>query len=150
MGARTALCTVSEGMILRRETLVALGLAALPLPGGGAQASGGGAAAGERLNLVPMEEVTVPIIDADRVNGVLRFKLVIDAGTAESAAKLKGEMPVLRAATVAAGLEFARLNASALRAVDAQQLDHDLTAALKAAEPGLVRVLIVEVDARTG
>ncbi|WHU04784.1 hypothetical protein [Sphingomonas sp. NIBR02145] len=136
-------------MILRRETLVALGLAALPMPGGGALASGGGAA-GEGLHLVPMEEVTVPIIDADRVNGVLRFKLVIDAGTAEAATKLNGEMPVLRAATVAAGLEFARLNASALRAVDAQQLDHDLTAALKAAEPGLVRVLIVEVDARTG
>ncbi|MBB4840154.1 hypothetical protein HNP52_003246 [Sphingomonas kyeonggiensis] len=136
-------------MILRRETLVALGLAALPMPGGGALASGGGAA-GEGLHLVQMEEVTVPIIDADRVNGVLRFKLVIDAGTAETATKLNGEMPVLRAATVAAGLEFARLNASALRAVDAQQLDHDLTAALKAAEPGLVRVLIVEVDARTG
>jgi len=135
---------------LRRETLVALGLAALPL-GGGAQASGGGAgAAGEGLHLVPMEEVTVPIIDSDRVNGALRFKVVIDAGTAEVATKLNGQMPVLRAATVAAGLEFARLNASALRAVDAQQLDHDLTAALKVAEPGLVRVLIVEVEARTG
>ena len=135
---------------MRRETLVALGLAALPL-GGGAQASGGGAgAAGEGLHLVPMEEVTVPIIDSDRVNGALRFKVVIDAGTAEVATKLNGQMPVLRAATVAAGLEFARLNASALRAVDAQQLDHDLTAALKVAEPGLVRVLIVEVEARTG
>lgn len=135
---------------MRRETLVALGLAALPL-GGGAQASGGGAgAAGEGLHLVPMEEVTVPIIDSDRVNGALRFKVVIDAGTAEVATKLNGQMPVLRAATVAAGLEFARLNASALRAVDAQQLDHDLTASLKVAEPGLVRVLIVEVEARTG
>ncbi|MDQ0252087.1 hypothetical protein J2W22_004175 [Sphingomonas kyeonggiensis] len=136
--------------MLRRETLVALGLAALPL-GGGAQASGGGGgAAGEGLHLVTMDEVTVPIIDSDRVNGSLRFKLVIDAGSAETATRMNGEMPVLRAATVAAGLEFARLNASALRAVDAQQLDHDLTAALKAAEPGLVRVLIVEVEARTG
>jgi hypothetical protein len=135
---------------LRRETLVALGLAALPLPGGGALASGGGAAAaGEGLHLVPMEEVSVPIIDADRVNGVLHFKLVIDAGSDEVATKINGEMPVLRAAIVAAGLEFARLNASALRAVDAQQLDQDLTAALKQAEPGLARVLIVEVEART-
>lgn len=143
-------CTDIGRQDLRRETLVALGLAALPL-GGGAQASGGGAgAAGEGLHLVPMEEVTVPIIDSDRVNGALRFKVVIDAGSAEVATKLNGQMPVLRAATVAAGLEFARLNASALRAVDAQQLDHDLTAALKVAEPGLVRVLIVEVEARTG
>lgn len=135
---------------MRRETLAALGLAALPLPGGGALASGGGAAGGEGLHLVPMEEVTVPIIDADRVNGALSFKLVIDAGSAEVATKLGAEMPEMRAATVAAGLEFARLNASALRAVDAQRLDHDLTVALKAAEPGLVRVLIVEVEARTG
>jgi hypothetical protein len=133
--------------ILRRETLAALGLAALPL-GGGAQASGGGGA-GEGLHLVPMEEVTVPIIDADRVNGALTFKLVIDAGSAEVATKINGEMPVLRSAIIAAGLEFARLNASALRAVDAQQLDRDLSAALKAAEPGLQKVLIVEVEARS-
>ncbi|NYT42130.1 hypothetical protein HZY97_15270 [Sphingomonas sp. R-74633] len=136
--------------MLRRETLAALGLAALPLPGGGALASGGGAGAGEGLHLVSMDEVTVPIIDSDRVNGALTFKLVIDAGSQETATKVTGEMPVLRSATIAAGLEFARLNASALRAVDAQRLDHDLTAALKAAEPGLVRVLIVEVEARTG
>lgn len=135
---------------MRRETLAALGLAALPLPGGGALASGGGAGAGEGLYLVSMDEVTVPIIDSDRVNGVLTFKLVIDAGSQEAMGKLNREMPVLRSATIAAGLEFARLNASALRAVDAQRLDHDLTAALKAAEPGLVRVLIVEVEARTG
>lgn len=95
-----------------------------------------------------MEEVTVPIIDADRLNGSLRFKLVIDAGSAEIATRINGEIPELRAAIVSAGLEFARLNASALRAVDAQMLDHDLTAALKAAEPGLQRVLIVEVEAR--
>ena len=133
---------------MRRETLAALGLAALPL-GGGAQASGGGGAAGEGLHLVPMEEVTVPIIDADRVNGALTFKLVIDAGSAEVATKINGEMPVLRSAIIAAGLEFARLNASALRAVDAQQLDRDLSAALKAAEPGLQKVLIVEVEARS-
>jgi hypothetical protein len=133
---------------LRRKTLAALGLAALPLPGGGAQASGGGGAGADGLHLVPMDEVTVPIIDADRLNGALRFKLVIDAGSAETATKINGEMPELRAATIAAGLEFARLNASALRAVDAQMLDHDLTAALKVAEPGLQRVLIVEVEAR--
>ncbi|MBO9516278.1 MAG: hypothetical protein J7549_19355 [Variovorax sp.] len=96
-----------------------------------------------------MDEVTVPIIDADRVNGALTFKLVIDAGSDETAKKISAELPVLRSATIAAGLEFARLNASALRAVDAQQLDRDLTAALKAAEPGLARVLIVEVEART-
>jgi hypothetical protein len=56
-------------------------------------------------------------------------------------------MPRLREATVAAALEFARLNASGMRAVDAGRLDHDLNAALKAAEPGVSRVLIVEIAA---
>jgi hypothetical protein len=96
---------------------------------------------------VPMEEIVVPIIEADRVSGRLRFKLVIEAGSDEAAAKATAELPQLRAATVAAGLEFARLNASGLRAVDAEQLDHDLTTALKNAEPGVQRVLIVEVAA---
>lgn len=118
----------------------------MPLPGGGAQASGGGAG-GEELHLVPMDEVTVPIIESDRVSGALRFKLVLEAGDGDAATRMTSQLPVLRAATVAAGLEFARLNASGLRAVDAQKLDHDLTAALKAAEPGLARVLIVEVEA---
>lgn len=135
---------------MRNGTLAALALTAavMPLPGGGdAQASGGGSGGGEGLNLVTMEQVVVPIIDADRVTGALKFKLVLEAGTAEAAAKATAEMPMLRQATVAAGLEFARLNASGLRAVDAEELDHDLTAALKVAEPGIARVLIVEVSA---
>nr|WP_269141408.1 hypothetical protein [Sphingomonas sp. IC-56] len=120
----------------------------MPLPGGGdARASGGGGGGAEGLNLVTMEQVVVPIIDADRVSGSLRFKLVLEAANAEAAAKATAEMPMLRQASVAAGLEFARLNASGLRAVDAEELDHDLTAALKIAEPGISRVLIVEVSA---
>jgi hypothetical protein len=136
---------------VRKASIAAAALAVSMMPMGGAHASGGGSggeAGGESgLNLLPMDEVTVPIIDADRTAGALRFKLVLEAGNAETAARLPAELPVLRAATVAAGLEFARLNASAFRPVDAEQLDHDLTAALKAAEPGLSRVLIVEVEA---
>nr|WP_218625271.1 hypothetical protein [Sphingomonas sp. dw_22] len=127
--------------------MAALGLAAAaaPLPAGLAQASGEGG--GGKLHLVHMEEVIVPIVDADHMAGSLRFKLVLDAGTIESEALLLRDMPMLRAATVAAGLEFARLNASGLRAVDVERLDHDLTAAIKATDPGVVRVLIVEVAA---
>jgi hypothetical protein len=133
---------------LRKASLAAVALSAVmvPLPQDGAQASGGGGG-GEGLHLVPMDEITVPIIESDRVSGALRFKLVLDGGNDEVAADMTAKLPELRAATVAAGLEFARLNASGLRAVDAEQLDHDLTAALKAAEPGLARVLIVEVEA---
>jgi hypothetical protein len=131
-----------------RRSLAALALttALLPFPGGGAHASGGEGGSGG-LNLVPMDEVIVPIIEADRVAGNMRFKLVLEASNAETAARTTAEMPELREATVSAALEFARLNASGLRAIDAGQLDHDLNAALKAVEPGLSRVLIVEVAA---
>lgn len=135
---------------MRRGSFAALALttALVPFPIGGAQAAGGGAGGGgEGLHLVPMDEVSVPIIEADRVNGALRFKLVLDAKDATTAEEMTGRLPELRATTVAAAIEFARLNASGLRAVDAAQLDHDLTAALKAEEPGLSRLLIVEVAA---
>lgn len=135
-------------MSKRRIAAFALTSALVPLPGTTALASGGGGGgSGEGLHFVPMDVLTVPIVDADRVTGKLRFKIVIDAGSAEGAAKATAELPQLRAATLAAGLEFARLNASGLRAVDAEQLDHDLTTALKTAEPALQRVLIVEVAA---
>ena len=127
---------------------LALTIALLPFPGGGAHASGGGGGAGAGgLNLVPMDEMVVPIIEADRVAGNMRFKLVLEAHDAATAAKATAQMPMLRETTVAAALEFARLNASGLRAVDAERLDHDLSAALKAAEPGLSRVMIVEIAA---
>jgi hypothetical protein len=123
-------------------------MALVTLPDGGALASGGGGSTGtDGLNLVPMTEVVVPIIEADRLAGNMRFKLVLETQDAASAAKATAEMPALRETTVAAALEFARLNASGLRAVDAERLDHDLNAALKAAEPGVSRVLIVEIAA---
>ncbi|WP_235537017.1 hypothetical protein [Sphingomonas sp. Root241] len=132
----------------RSVATLALTTALVPFPGGGAQASGGGVGTvAGGLNLVPMEEVTVPIIEADRIAGNMRFKLVIEAASVEALAKAAGAMPRLREATVAAALEFARLNASGARAVDAGRLDHDLNAALKAAEPGVSRVLIVEIAA---
>lgn len=134
-------------MSKRSIAALALTSALVPFPGGTALASGGGGGGAEGLHLVPMDEITVPIIEADRMSGRLRFKLVLDAGTDALAAKATADLPMLRAATVAAGLEFARLNASGLRAVDAEQLDHDMTTALKNAEPGLQRVLIVEVAA---
>lgn len=127
---------------------LALITALVPFPGGGAQASGGGTEAGASgLNLVPMEEVIVPIIEADRIVGNMRFKLVLEANDAATATKATVEMPQLRETTVATALEFARLNASGLRAVDAGRLNQDMNAALKAAEPGLTRVLIVEIAA---
>lgn len=134
-----------------RTSLAALALttALVPFPGsGGAQASGGGGGGGGAgLNLVPMEQVVVPIIEADRVSGNMRFTLVLEAHDAATAASVTAALPALRETTIATALEFARLNASGLRAVDAERLDHDLSAALKAADPGVSRVLLVEIAA---
>lgn len=140
---------------MRKGRLAALALASalVLVPGGGAQASGGGGggdAGAEGLHLVPMEAITVPVIEYDRVTGALHFKLVLQAADDAAAAKVTAVLPTLRAATLAAAIEFARLNVSGMRAVDVAALDHDLTAAIKAAEPGVARVLIVEVGANRG
>lgn len=132
---------------MRRLPLAAmLALAALGVPGGSARANSSGAGEGD-LHLVPMETVTVPIVDSANVAGMLRFSLVLAAADGAAADRITASMPRLRAAALAAGLEFARLNVSPLRAVDAQQLDQALTAALRQAEPGVARVLITEVAA---
>ena len=132
----------------RSVAALALTTALVPFPGGGAQASGNsvGTVAGG-VNLLPMEEVVVPIIEADRIAGNMRVKLVIEASSVEALSRAVAGMPKLREATVATALEFARLNASGMRAVDAGRLDHDLNAALRAVEPGVSRALIVEIAA---
>ncbi|OAN57411.1 hypothetical protein A7X12_08870 [Sphingomonas sp. TDK1] len=117
-----------------------------PLPAGRALASGGGGE-GDAPHLIKMEPVAVPIIDSDRVAGTLSFRLVLEVHDAATAEKLTAAMPNLRMAAIAGGVEFARLDASALRAVNVADLDKTLTAALKIAAPDLQRVLIVEVGA---
>ncbi|WP_010544743.1 hypothetical protein [Sphingomonas elodea] len=132
-----------------KRTLAMLGLTAValsPLPAGRAYASGGGGE-GAVPHLVTMEAIAVPIVDADRVAGTLNFKLVLEAHDAATAEKLTAALPNLRMAAIAGGVEFARLDASALRAVNAADLDKTLTTALKTVVPELDRVLIVEVGA---
>lgn len=99
-------------------------------------------------NFVPIEEIAVPIVGTDRIEGLLSVKLVIEAADADAAAEMAGRLPELRAASIAATLEFSRLYASAFAATNAEQLRHDLTAALRRANPAVARVLVVEVAAR--
>ncbi len=124
--------------------------AAVPLALGGAARASGGGNGGEDVNFVVLAPISVPIVESDRVEGKLYVKLVIDAKSAEAAASLEERLPELRAVTVAATLEFARLNASSFRPVDAERLDRELHAALAHADPGVARVLIVEVAATRG
>jgi hypothetical protein len=136
-------------LVRGKQTLAMLGLVAValsPLPAGRAFASGG-EGGGEGVHLVQMEPIAVPIVDSDRVAGTLNFKLVLEVHDAATAEKLTAAMPNLRMAAIAGGAEFARLDASALRAVNAADLDKQLTAVLKNVAPEVDRVLIVEVGA---
>ena len=113
--------------------------------GGAASASGGGGAEG--LHLVPMEAVNVPIIDGDRTDGTLQFKLVLETKNEEAAKDVTATLPMLRATTLSPGLEFARLYASPMMPLDARHLATELTTALQGQNAGISRVLLVEVRA---
>ena len=98
-------------------------------------------------HFVALEEIVVPIVDGGHVNGALRVELVLDGVDAAAAARLTATTPELRAASVAAALEFAGIYASGLTAVDAERLSRDLGRALGAKHAGIARVLIVKVAA---
>lgn len=112
-----------------------------------ALAAGDGEGGGE-LHLVEMDELSVPIVDASRADGALRIKLVLETVDGSAAARAAAELPTLRAASLAAAVEFARLYASPMAPVDAERLATDMTAALHEQDKGISRVLIVEVLAQ--
>lgn len=122
----------------------------LIVPGALAAASGAdkGGAGAEGLHLVAMEDVSVPIIDGDRADGTLRFKLVLEATDEAAAKRLTATLPLLRATSLSAGLEFARLYASPMLPVDARRLASEMTRALQGQDAGVARVLLVEVEAQ--
>lgn len=110
-----------------------------------AQASSGGGAGD--VALVPMDMITVPIVDSDRLIGKLRFKLVLQAHDAAAASRIGTMSARLRTAALSTGIEFARLEVTPTQAVDVAALSHMLDAAMRNVEPGVDRVLIVEVSA---
>lgn len=96
-----------------------------------------------------MPQIVVPIVGSDRIEGTLKLKLVLAAKDSASLAHLTERLPELRAVSLASAIEFSRLYASPQTPVDARRLSTDLTAALHAADPGIARVLIVEVSAES-
>jgi len=99
-------------------------------------------------HLVQMEEISVPIIDGDRLDGAFKANVVLSMPDAAAAEHASAEMPRLRSASLAAALEFSRLYASPMRAVDTELLSESLTEALQADGLEVSRVLIVKVAAR--
>lgn len=121
-------------------------LAVVPVSSASGASGGGSGGAGD---LVDMEAIAVPIVDGAKLQGTLRFRIVLEAHDAEAAAEITADLPGLRAEALATGAEFSRLRASPFLAVDAQRLSDELTEALHARYEGIDRVLLVEVAARS-
>lgn len=131
---------------MRRHFLLGSALfAALPL--GGAQASNGKFESS--LAFVPLDVISVPIVDAGNVQGNLYFKVVLEAKDDASAEKLSEALPLIRAQALMIGSEFSRLSASPFLAVDAQRLSRELNQSIGETDQGIARVLLVEVTARS-
>lgn len=131
---------------------IAMAGAALTLAGTGTVAATAesdiGDIAAVEPHLVPMQEISVPIIDGDRLEGSFSVDMVLAAADAAAAERVAAALPRLRSASLAAALEFSRLHASPLRAVDAEMLSLKLTEALQQEDPGITQALIVKVAAR--
>ena len=134
--------------IMRRQ-IVIVATALSGLAGGSvASAADPAAVAVNDPHFVPLERITAPIFSTSRIEGSVDVTLVLQAADAGAAATMTRHMPELRAASLAATMEFARLYASGLTAVNAEQLSADLTTALKRTDPAIARVLIVKVAAQ--
>lgn len=94
-----------------------------------------------------MAPIVVPIVGSDRLEGALRLKLVLAAPDPGALARVTKRLPDLRAVTVAGAIEFSRLYASPQAPVNALQLRKNLTKALRADNPDVADVLVVEIAA---
>ena len=98
-------------------------------------------------DFVPLDEIVVPIAGTQRIEGALRARITLAASTPEAAAAMTERLPEFRAAAVSSMIEFSRLYATGLTAVDATQLRADMIVALRAVDPAIGNVLITEVAA---
>ena len=130
-----------------KRLAVAAGLLAVAAAGGAGMATASDGEAPAEAAFVPLDEVVVPIVGSNRVEGTLRVRMVVEAKDEGEAAKVSNRLPELRSATLAAAVEYSRLYASALAPVDAERLRGDMTTALKHANPAVGRVLVTEVSA---
>ncbi|KPH62811.1 MULTISPECIES: flagellar basal body-associated FliL family protein [Novosphingobium] len=98
-------------------------------------------------SFLAMDDIDAPIIDSGRIDGVLHVSIVVKTKSAESAAELAKRMPELRAASLAAAIEFARLHASPFTPVNVARLSAMMSPPIKRLDAGIEKVLIVKVSA---
>lgn len=97
---------------------------------------------------LPISNISVPIVDAGRMDGVLRLSIVLQTDNQKAADHLRAKMPQLRADGLSAAAEFARLYASPYSPVDVARLSSELLPALGGEGSGVHKILIVHVSAR--
>ncbi|MFA6123703.1 MAG: hypothetical protein WC704_07735 [Sphingomonas sp.] len=126
-------------------------IAALPILIASTGASGGESeSAHPAPQYVALDGFVVPIVDSNRLTGNLRLKIVLDAGDAANAEKVKLRLPILRQAAMGSAIDFARLHASPFLPVNAELLEQNLTTAMAGPDLGQAHVLITEVSATNG
>lgn len=97
---------------------------------------------------LPLSIIRVPIVDAGRMDGVLKLAVVLQTENASAAVQLKQKLPELNADGLSAAAEFARLYASPYTPVDVERLSAELTPALSRHGAGIRKVLVVHVTAK--
>ncbi|TDW65275.1 hypothetical protein EDF57_103458 [Novosphingobium sp. PhB55] len=101
-------------------------------------------------SFVVMEPIDAPIVDSGRLDGVLHVSITVKTKSAANAAELAKRMPELRAASLAAAIEFARLHASPYTPVNVARLSAMMAPPIKRLDKGIEKVLIVKVSADEG
>ncbi len=106
---------------------------------------------GGESGIVPLDAMIAPVIDGDRVTGVVRVALSLSSKTPGLAERLTPERPRVTEACLAALIEEARVGVDLDRPVNAPRLAARLQAAVDKALPvEHARVLLVEVSTRRG
>ena len=113
-------------------------------------ASSGADAEPVELHLVPLEELSVPIVDSGRIDGTLRVKFIVNAADSGTADMLSDRGPELRSLALGAATDFGRIYASGLAPVNAEILKQKTKTALQKAYPSIADVLVVQVSASAG
>ena len=98
--------------------------------------------------LLHLTDMSVPIVDAGRMDGVLRLSIVLQTDNQQAADALTAKMPEIQAETLSAASEFARLYASPYAPVDVERLIAELNPALNRQGTGIRKILITHVVAK--
>jgi hypothetical protein len=109
------------------------------------------AAEGSPSDIVPLDAMIAPVIDGDRVAGVVRVALSLSSERPGLAERLAPERPRITEACLAAVIEEARVGVDLDRPVNAPRLAVRLQSAIDKALPSeQARVLLIEVSTRRG